>query len=148
MRSGSCAASILVATTIMGLAARSSEKLRSSSMMISNRAPDRGRWIGRHRQVGQHAGALDVAQEMGAEAVAQVCALDQAGNVGDHVAAVIVRADDAQVGLERGEGVIRDFRAAAEMREISVDLPALGKPTSPTSASSFNSRRRRRSSPS
>jgi len=33
------------------------------------------------------------------------------------------------------------------MREISVDLPALGKPTSPTSASSFSSRRSLRSSP-
>ena len=29
------------------------------------------------------------------------------------------------------------------MREISVDLPAFGKPTSPTSASSFSSRRSR-----
>ena len=36
---------------------------------------------------------------------------------------------------------------AAEMREISVDLPALGNPTSPTSASSFSSSRSFFSSP-
>src|SRR6266571_4468315 len=38
-------------------------------------------------------------------------------------------------------------QAAAQMREISVDLPALGYPTRPTSASSFSSSRSVRSSP-
>ena len=39
------------------------------------------------------------------------------------------------------------FGCAAEMREISVDFPAFGKPTRPTSASNFNSSRKWRSSP-
>ena len=37
---------------------------------------------------------------------------------------------------------------AAEILEISVDLPTLGNPTSPTSAMSFSSRNSSRSSPS
>jgi len=50
--------------------------------------------------VGQQARALDVAQELDAQAVAGMRALDQAGNVGDHECAVIARVgrDDARCG--------------------------------------------------
>ena len=62
-------------------------------------------------QVGQQARALDVAQELDAQAVAGMRALDQSRNIGDDERPVIavVGGDDAQVRLERGEGVIGDL---------------------------------------
>ena len=52
------------------------------------------------------------------------------------------RGDHSQVRLECREGYSAIFGRAAEMREISVDLPAFGNPTSPTSARNLNSSRR------
>jgi hypothetical protein len=63
-------------------------------------------------QVEQQAGALDVAEELGAEAGAEVGAFDEAGHVGDDVGELVglfADGDDAEVGLEGGEGVIGDF---------------------------------------
>ena len=60
--------------------------------------------------VEQHLGAFDVSQEAMAETLALVRALDQAGHVGHHEAAVVAERDHAQVGHERGEGVVGDLR--------------------------------------
>src|SRR6185436_5391875 len=77
----------------------------------------------------------------------QMCALDQAGDIGNHEAAEIIELHDAKLRLERRKRIIGDLGRAAESREMSVDLPALGNPTRPTSASSFSSSRSRRSWP-
>ena len=63
-------------------------------------------------QVKQQAGALDVAQELGAEAGAEVRAFDEAGHVGDDEGLLIrlfAHGDDAEVGFEGGEGVVGDL---------------------------------------
>src|ERR1017187_6329238 len=65
--------------------------------------------IGNVYQVSQQAGALDVAEELNAEAVTEVRAFDQAGNIGDHEAAEIRELGHAEVGFKRGEGVVGDF---------------------------------------
>ena len=52
---------------------------------------------------------LDVAKEPVAQAPALGGALDQAGDVGDDHLEAVVGAHHAQVGLQRGEGVIRDL---------------------------------------
>ena len=58
----------------------------------------------------EHRTALDVAQKAVAEAVAFVGAFDEAGDVGDDKGLVIVGADHAEVGDERGEGIVGDLR--------------------------------------
>ena len=59
----------------------------------------------------QHAAALDMAEEAVAEADAFMRALDQAGNVGEHEFAVVDR-DDAELRVQRGEGIVGDLRLA------------------------------------
>ena len=57
--------------------------------------------------------ALDVPQELRAEASAFVGALDQAGDVGDHEADFLVRVahrDHAEIRLKSGEGIIGNLR--------------------------------------
>ncbi len=59
-------------------------------------------------------GAFDVAEELGAEAGAEVGSFDEAGHVGDGEAEVVwgvADLDDAEVGFEGGEGVVGDFGA-------------------------------------
>ncbi len=59
-------------------------------------------------------GAFDVAEELDAEAGAEVGAFDEAGHVGDGEAEVVggfADLDDAEVGFEGGEGVVGDFGA-------------------------------------
>ena len=87
-------------------------------------------------QVEQHPGALDVAQEAVADAGAFGRALDQAGDVGDDELAALV-ADHAELRAERGEGIIADLGGGVADRVRKVDLPALGRPTRPTSASNL-----------
>ena len=60
-------------------------KLASSLLMTlkSSTGSGRPRGIGHIDQVDQQAGALDVAQKLDAEAVAEVRAFDEAGHVGD-----------------------------------------------------------------
>ena len=68
--------------------------------------------VGDIDQVEQEAGALDVAQELGAEAGAEVRAFDEAGHVGDDeglLVGLLADGDHAEVGLEGGEGVVGDF---------------------------------------
>ena len=81
----------------------------------------------------QDAASLDVAEEAVAQLRAFMRALDQARNVGDGEAVVIDR-HGAELGLERGERVIGDL-ARRDTAARKVDLPALGRPTRPASAS-------------
>ena len=76
-----------------------------------------------------------MAQELDAESVALVRAFDDAGDIGDDEAAVVVHFHDAQIRFERGEGIIgdlgssggddRDERAFAGVREA--DQANVGK---------------------
>ena len=52
---------------------------------------------------------LDVTEELVAEALAFVGALDQAWNVRQYEAVVFPQLDDAQVGFEGGEGIVGQF---------------------------------------
>ena len=75
-------------------------------------------------------------------------ALDQPGDVGDHELAV-GGLERAEVRLQRRERVAGDLGLrAGERAQISDDLPALGSPTSPTSASSLRCSSTMPSSPS
>ena len=58
----------------------------------------------------QQAAAVDVAQEVVAEARTVRRALDDAGNVRHHEAHALVDIHDAEVGVERGEVVVGDLR--------------------------------------
>ena len=61
----------------------------------------------------------------------------------------ILNKRDAHAALERQQGhmISAEDASESEIREINVDLPALGNPTSATSASSLSSSRKCRSSP-
>jgi hypothetical protein len=54
----------------------------------------------------------------------------------------------AEVRMQCGEGIVGDLGRAAETARMKVDLPALGKPSRPTSASTFSSSLSSRRSPS
>src|SRR5215207_1680204 len=82
--------------------------------------------LGRRRQVEQYAqgpGALDVAQEAVAEALAPAGALDETGDVGHHVLVTVSGTHDAEMRFERGEGVVGDLglgrRDAADQRRLA-----------------------------
>ena len=64
-------------------------------------------------------------------------ALDQPGNVLDDELAAVRRVDRAEDRRERGERVVGDLRLRVRDPPRSDDLPALGRPTSAASASSF-----------
>ena len=78
-------------------------------------------------QVNQHLGALDVAQELMAEAVAFVRAFDQAGHIGDHEAAIVAQRDHAEVRRERGERVIGNLRFRRRHHRDQRGLAGVGK---------------------
>ena len=59
----------------------------------------------------QHGAAFDVAEEAVTEAGAFVGAFDQAGDVGYDELLGVAEADDAELGVERGEGVVGDLGA-------------------------------------
>jgi hypothetical protein len=61
-------------------------------------------------EVDEDRAALDVAEELIAEAVAFVRAFDEAGDVSDDEGLAVVGADDAEVRDERREGVVGDLR--------------------------------------
>ncbi len=68
--------------------------------------------VGDVDEVDDDAGALDVAEELDAEAGAEVGAFDEAGEVGDGEGlgvGEVADLDDAEVGFEGGEGVVGDF---------------------------------------
>ncbi len=57
----------------------------------------------------KHAAALDMAEEMIAEAEAFMRALDQPRNIGEHEFAAVA-GDDAELRMQRREGIIGDLR--------------------------------------
>ena len=57
----------------------------------------------------QHPAALDMAEKAVAETEALVGAFDQARNIRQHEFAAVDR-DDAELRMQRGEGIIGDFR--------------------------------------
>ncbi len=61
-------------------------------------------------QVQQQSGSLQMAQELMAKACAFGSAFDQARYVRDHETAVFVHAHHAEIRVQRGKGVVRDFR--------------------------------------
>ena len=63
----------------------------------------------------QRGAALDVAEELEAEALALARALDEAGHVGDRVAG-LPRLDDAEVRVQRRERVVGDLRLRGAQR--------------------------------
>jgi len=81
--------------------------------------------IGRD-QDGHETGALDVLQELEAQALSGVRALDDARNVGDHEAAMIGQRHDAQIRLEGGERIVGDLgtRGGDDRQERA--LPRVG----------------------
>jgi hypothetical protein len=68
----------------------------------------RVRAVERHQER-QHPSALDVLQEPEPETLARMRALDDARNVGQDERAMARQRHHSQVGLERGEGVVRDL---------------------------------------
>ena len=76
-------------------------------------------------------------KETVAETNALMRAFDQSGKIGEHEIGV-VDPHDAELRLERGEGIVGDLRLAALTAARKVDLPALGNPINPTSAISFS----------
>ena len=71
-----------------------------------------GAGVGDVDEVDDDRGALDVLEELDAEAVAEVSAFDEAGKVGDgegEFVGEVADLDDAEVGLEGGEGVVGDL---------------------------------------
>src|SRR6185437_13045799 len=60
---------------------------------------------------GKEARTLDVAQKLKSESAPFVGALDDARNVGDDERAPVAQLYDAQVGAERGEGIVGNLRA-------------------------------------
>ena len=57
----------------------------------------------------KHAAALDMAEEMIAEAEALMGALDQPGNIGEHEFAAVA-GDDAELRMQGREGIVGDLR--------------------------------------
>ena len=98
-------------------------------------------------EVHQHARALDVTQEAVAEAGALARAFDQAGQIRDDEAPLAARCTTPSAGTSVVNGYAATRGRAAEMRRSSVDLPAFGRPTRPTSAISLSEKRSRRASP-
>ena len=73
----------------------------------------------------QGAGALDVAQEVVSEPLAGVRALDEAGHVGQHRAALVVEGDHAQVGGDGRERVVADLGVGGGERRQQGALPGI-----------------------
>ncbi len=88
--------------------------------------------------VHQGGAALDVPQELVAESAPLAGPLDESGNVGDRERDV-AGPDHAEVGDQGRERVVGDLRPGPEIAAIRLDLPALGKPTRPMSATTLSS---------
>jgi hypothetical protein len=74
----------------------------------------------------QDAAALDMAEEAVAETGAFMRALDQAGNVGEHEFAA-VDLDDAELRMQRGEGIVGDLRFGRADRGEKGRLAGIGQ---------------------
>src|SRR5471032_1587113 len=66
--------------------------------------------FGNIHQVYQQARALNMPQELDAQAMAQVRPFDEAGDVGHHEAAEIFQLDHTQIGLKSSERIVGDLR--------------------------------------
>ena len=92
--------------------------------------------------VDQHARALEMSQEAVAEPDASVAPWIEPRHVGHHEAAIAAELHDAEVRRERRERVVAQFSAARPRCVRSAwTCRRSGKPTRPTSASSFRCRR-------
>ncbi len=96
------------------------------------------------QEMDQNPGALDMAEEGIPEARPLVSALDQPRDVRQNDGGIQVQFSDTQVRDQGCEWVGAIFGLALVTAASSVDLPALGTPTIPTSAISLSSRRRSR----
>ena len=68
--------------------------------------------VGDVDQMNQQAGALNVAEELGAQAGAEMRAFNEAGHIGDDeglLVGLLADGDHAEIGFEGGEGIIGDF---------------------------------------
>ena len=75
----------------------------------------------------EHAAAFDMAEKTVAEPDTLMCALDQAGNVGQHeLAAVAV--DDAELRMQRREGIVGDLRLGRAHRREKGRFARVGQP--------------------
>ena len=82
---------------------------------------------GQVEQQDEHAGPLDVAQEPVTEPAPLRRALDEPGDVGQHHL-VVLEADDPEVRLQRGEGVVRNLRLRRTDRGDQGRLARVGEP--------------------
>ena len=104
--------STLLSTSQRGLRTSAASYFRSSST-IALASRHRIAAVVERRDVDdvqQQPRAREVAQELVAEPRAFGRAFDQAGNVGDHEAAVVVDAHHAEVGVQRRERIVGDLR--------------------------------------
>ena len=60
---------------------------------------------------------------------------DEAGHVGEHEALLGTDTNHAEMRMERRERIVGDLGTGVETAVMKVDLPALGMPRRPTSAS-------------
>jgi hypothetical protein len=111
------------------------------------------RAVGLHRildggidQMQQHIAALDMAEEPVADPLALVRSLDQPGNIGQHEG-FTAEAHHPELRVHRGERIVGDLRPGGGDPASNVDLPALGSPTRPASATSLSRSQIQRSSP-
>ena len=86
--------------------------------------------------VDEEAGALDMAEELEAEAVSFVGALDQAREVG-HDVGVVANLDDAEHRLQCREGVVGDLRLGAGDGREQGGLAGVGQADEPDIGDEF-----------
>ena len=122
------------AASSVSMTSRSSTGLRPGSMR------------GGVDDVHQRGAALDVAQEVVAQAAALAGALDQAGDVGDGEGRLAGR-DHAEVGHQGGERVVGDLGPGPRDRGDQAGLAGAGEADQPMSATTLSSRTTSSSSP-
>ena len=81
-------------------------------------------------EVEQHPAALDMAEKPVAEARALMRAGDQPGDVGEHEFAAVDR-DDAELRMQRGEGIVGDLRPRRAHRGKEGRLAGIGQADEP-----------------
>ncbi len=110
------------------MAASASLNAASSRIDGGDRRVDRVRPLGGVDQVHQRPGALEVAEEVDAEAHAAVRAGDQPRDVGDHQGHARRRLRDAEVGVQCGERVRGDLGVGAGERRQQRGLARVRQP--------------------
>ena len=119
--------SILLSATRRGRSSRPPYLLSSFSITSRSATGSRpGSIVAVSIDVDQRGAALDVAQEVVAEAAALARALDQPGHVGDGEGG-LPRGDDAEVGHQRRERVVGDLRPGPRQRRDQAGLAGAGE---------------------